>query len=98
MKIKCLGLFYINGVLQLSSNLSNIAKKIPVTDDLSDFEFYEIMRLPVVQLIFRRKNQDGRWTGFMLEFFSFICFRGQLFLYLIIADKKLEIEIRNDES
>ncbi len=93
MNIKCLDLLYLNGVLQPTlSSLSKIAQETLVIDNLSDLEFYEIVRLPIVQLTFQRKHQDGRWTGLLLEFFSFICFREQLFLYLIIADKKLGIE------
>lgn len=87
MKIEYLDLFYwINNAVQLDISfqvgyLSKIVKNIPAIGDLSELEFYEIVRMPVVQLIFHKKHQDSGQAGLLVEIFCCTCSQGHLFIY-----------------
>jgi hypothetical protein len=88
MEIAYLDIFYkinrdVHQILMVS-----LQKEIPaidVIDDLSAFEVYEIMRMPVIQLV-NGSPQKPKQPLIRLKVFCCSCVRGCIFLNLFTGE------------
>ena len=65
----------------------HLAKEIPMIDDLRDLEMYEIMRLPVISLTFKKECPASNKAYMRLEILCYSYSQGCLFIYLFSGNK-----------
>ena len=92
MTIKFLDICYlINGDVQqdrieilLYDKQKHLAKEIPAIDDLRDLEMYEIMRMPVINLNFKKECTAKAYMRLKIICYSYV--PGCLFIYLFSGE------------
>jgi hypothetical protein len=95
MKIAYFDIFYlINDELHqdrkeilMYDHQKHLSKEIPPIDDLRDLEMYEIMRLPIIRLPFKKEDKAKNMIEMRLEVLCCSYSSDCSFIYLFSGDK-----------